>query len=206
MKMTSILSSSYISALFLMIELTVSIDICFGFLKESLSTIILFKGSLLSILKFTYCFSSFKRSIRIDSLLKFLTSSDESMGAKNYMRNFPSLVTCISFTWAFDTENPLNLLVMVALGSFYTVTLNLYLFGVEYPSSSMTSILYVPLCLISIGYNTNYFPCNLINDGSGLPPTPTFSLIKLAVIFIGRNSASSASGSKYVSSLPMYTV
>jgi hypothetical protein len=80
------------------------------------------------------------------------------------------------------------------LGSLSTLTLNLYLFGLAKPSSKVTSILYIPLCLRSVGLMTIAFPLNLIKAGSG--PPPTFLLfIKLADILIGRNSASSAAGS-----------
>ena len=80
------------------------------------------------------------------------------------------------------------------LGSLSTFTLNLYLFGLANPSSNVTYILYIPLCLRSVGLMSIDFPLNLMNAGSGPPPT-FLLLIKLAAILIGRNSASSALGS-----------
>lgn len=74
------------------------------------------------------------------------------------------------------------------------MTLILYLLGFEYPSSKDTSSLKAPNSLREVGLIPIDFPWSLMKGGSllGVPPVEFDN--KQAVIFIGKNSASSASG------------
>ena len=120
-------------------------DILFGSEKFNLKFSNPLSSSLLSIVKLTYVvYSSTIKLILIESFLKFFVRSLKRVVDKMRICSFPSFDTCFSLIEALDTYIP-DLIFFSELGSSSTMTLNLYLFGVEYPSSKVTYIKCFPL-------------------------------------------------------------